>query len=88
MTDTDIHTTPEMFETLIRIVERCVIGNGAGSSQFECLGKENSFADIVAHAHIFLSQMRDHRGDGTVIRITKRCFEDILFAKDEEGARE
>lgn len=85
---TDINTTPEMFETLIRIVERCLIGNSTGSYQFECLGKKNSLANIVAHAHIFLSQMRDNRGDGTVIRITKRCFEEILFAKDEKETGE
>lgn len=72
---TDINTAPEMFETLIRIAERCV---GYGSEQFDCLGKQNSYSDIIAHAHIFLGQMRDERESGATIKITQRCLNEIL----------
>ena len=75
---TDICTVSDMMETLIGLVEAVVIGTGKGAWKFERLGKENSVRDIVAHAHIFLSGLRDERGLGSTITMTQRCFNGIL----------
>ncbi len=81
---TDIKTTAEMFETLIGVVESCVIGRGRGATEFECLGYQNSFAEIVAHAHIFLAHMRDDRKLGARMLITQRCLNEI-FDRIQKG---
>lgn len=78
-----------MLELLLAIITRCVCCDSTGKAdlshkwKFEHKDEEYVLADVIAHAHVFLLNEKDEVGLSSVVRLTQRCFNNLVIRNSE-----
>lgn len=80
---THVKTLCEMLELLIAVITRCICRNNIDKAnlshtwKFKHNGRENTIADILAHAHVFLMNLKDERASGGSIKVSSKYFSEL-----------
>ena len=86
---TNIKSLAEMLELLIAIITRCVHTNDKGQTdlshkwKFEFKDQFYVMADVIAEAQVHVMNLKDEVGLSSVIRVTQRCFNDLVTRNSE-----